>query len=402
MIDQKKFVFIESNTTGTGELLMQKAFAKNLCPIFITSDPSKYSFSFTDGIEIVVLDTSNKEILYDYLLQIKNIIAVYSSSEMYVEVASWLAEKLGLPGTNSQTVRLCRDKYSLYQVLAASKIKVPFTKKVTDLVEAENALGEYVFPIVIKPNNATGSSGVKLCEDSEASLEQVRLLLKNNYKEILIQEYIEAPEFSAEVFSFSGQHYILGVTKKYLSNLPYFVEAGHDFPAQLPDRDESIIKKNIILLLSTLNYNFGFSHMEFKVQKGEMTLIEVNPRLAGGMIPRLIEKASGVDILDYLLDVYSNQQKTIAIECNKFASIRHLIPANSGEILCLKLKNPESVDEFKILKKPGENFHPQGNFKDRAAYIIVSDTDVNRCLSRANQALDSFDFHIENRENNFA
>ena len=50
--------------------------------------------------------------------------------------------------------------------------------------------------------------------------------------EVLIEEYLQGPEYSVEIFG--GE--IIGITRKYLSREPYFVEIGHDFPAQAPHK----------------------------------------------------------------------------------------------------------------------------------------------------------------------
>jgi argininosuccinate lyase len=398
MTEKNKFAFLESNTTGTGELLIHKALAKGLAPIFITSDPNKYSFLPLENVELVVLDSSTTDILFNYLSQIKNLIGIYSSSEFHIENASWLANKLGLPGANLQSIKICRNKYLLHQALVNSEINVPHTRRVFNFDEANDILAEFSFPCIVKPSSSSGSRGVKLCETKEDCLHHIYLLLKDEYGEVIIQEFIDAPEFSVEVCSLHNNHKIIGITKKYLSSPPYFIETGHDFPALILTEIENQIKYVITKMLSILNFTFGFTHIEIKIKNEEIFIIEVNPRLAGGMIPVLIEKAAGIDLLENLIDLYSNHYIDMPIISRKFAAIRHLIPSNAGKITRLDFSDMSSVDEVKFIKNCGMKFEPHGDFRDRVAYVIVSDNEWERCNDRVNQALHNFDINVESPE----
>lgn len=395
MTGKNKFVFIESNTTGTGELLICKALSKGLCPIFVTDDPKKYSFLPLENIELIILDSSNNNILFDYFSRVDNLIGIYSSSEYYIEAATWLAHKLGLLGTNLESIKVCRNKYLLYQALASSEINVPHTHRIFNLDEAKNVLITHIFPVIIKPATGSGSRGVKLCETIKDCIQHISFLFDNKYPEVLIQKYIDAPEYSVEVCSLSGMHQVIGITKKYKGNPPYFIETGHDFPAVLSSSEEEQIKHVVEKLLSILNFNFGFSHIEFKIKNKKIVIIEVNPRLAGGMIPILIEKATGIDLLNSLLDLYTNHHVDFQITYKKFAAIRHLVLNTAGKINHFNFKDKNCVEEVKIVKNRGDVFIPQGDFRDRVAYIIVSDEDAGRCKEKASQALQNFDIDVE-------
>ncbi|TAK77352.1 MAG: ATP-grasp domain-containing protein [Gammaproteobacteria bacterium] len=394
MKNKARFVFLESNTTGTGELLILKALTKNLFPIFITNNPKKYSFLPLEEVELILLDTSNKEIILDYLLKVENIIGIYSASDYYIETAAWLANKLELPGADPEVIKRCRNKYNLYQLLISVGIDCPQTKIIFDIEEAKNNFEFASFPVIVKPVNGSGSVGVKLCENETDSLSQVNFLLKNSYAGVLIQEYIDGLEFSVEVCSFNNQHHIIGITKKYLGLYPYFIEIGHDFPAILLEKEEKKIKQVIMNLLSLLRCNFGFFHIELRIKNDKVFIIEINPRLAGGMIPALVRNATEIDLLDTLLDLYTNRFADIQISHKKFSSIRYLVPDQTGKIKTLNFTSQILVDQVKLIKNEGDFFIPHGDFRDRIAYVIVSDLDAISCSKKANEALKDFNVVI--------
>lgn len=388
---KSKFVFLESNTTGTGELLIQKAKKMGYLPVFLIKNPDKYSFLPLSDIQTVIIDTENEAVLLKYLYKEENIIGIYSSSDYAIEMVAHLARALNLKGTNPDVINLCRDKYRFYQTLVASEIHVPKTISIS----TEEELPVCDFPIIVKPVNGTGSVDVKLCKDKKFAIRHIQDLLNNN-PSLLIQEYIQGVEFSVEVFSQSSQHHILGITQKHLGELPNFVEIGHDFPAVLTSACEKKIHQAVQKLLIYLNVDFGFFHIELRIREEQVVIIEVNPRLAGGMIPMLIEKATGIDVLESLLEIYS--QKTLFFQkekYKKYASIRHLLPPCSGHIKVLTFQSEVPVDAIKCMKKKGELVCLQGDFRDRIGYVIVSDLSMEACLDKAQKALLSFHLEIE-------
>ena len=393
---QQKFVFLESNTTGTGELLLKKARDKGFLVIFLTKNPKKYPFLSMEAIKTVVIDTDDEKVLLAYLRKEKNIVGLYSSSEYYIESVARLASFLCLIGTNIEAVHCCRDKYKLYESLLKTKISVPKTKSVNSI---EQFLEQnYVFPLIVKPVNGSGSVGVKLCENQKIAMEHIAHLLKNHVETVIIQEYIEGKEFSVEVCSISSKHHIIGITKKYLGKKPYFVEVGHDFPAILKKEEEENISEVVQTLLTHLNFNFGFSHLEIRIKADKVFVIEVNPRLAGGMIPVLIEMATGVDVLDVLLGIYAQQITSYPnSKCKKFTAIRHLLPKSEGVIKKVAFNSDVDVDLIKWHKKKGELISIQGDFRDRIAYAIVSDVSQIACATKAEKILESFNIEVEKK-----
>ena len=48
---------------------------------------------------------------------------------------------------------------------------------------------------------------------------------------ILVQNFVEGAEFSAEFLVYHHQIFPLGITAKHTTTHSYFIETGHDFPA---------------------------------------------------------------------------------------------------------------------------------------------------------------------------
>lgn len=398
-------VFIESNTTGSGHLFLKKAIEKRLQVIFITQTPHKYPFLLTELIHPLILDTHNVKEIITYLTAIKkNLSCILSTSEYFIEVAAEVAKHFNLPCPNIAAVKLCRNKDQLAQFLQKHHINSPRTVVVSPQDPIQKVLNSsrFNFPIIIKPLSGSGSMGVRLCGDEKEYDEHIQNPQNSIYfdKKVLIQEYIVGEEYSVESMGFDHTIEIIGITKKYLGNPPHFIETGHDFPANLPSSLSEKINTLVKTTLQAINLTFGPAHTEIRVKDNEPYIIEINPRLAGGMIPTLIKNATGIDLIDEVLGLFMGEKIPSAPLFNKggndtsksntiqkFSSIRFIIPPCSGNVININIpiKKPQELIAFEMKLSPSEYVHLNGDFRDRKGYLITcADT-----LKQAKEAADT-------------
>lgn len=148
------------------------------------------------------------------------------------------------------------------------------------------------------------------------------------------------------------------------------------------------------MVLTYLGFDFGFAHIELKIKAGQLFIVEVNPRLAGGMIPILIEESTGINLLKSLIKLYTGQLAEEQITYKKFAAIRHLIPSKSGKIMQLIYKDQSSGTKAVFVKHVGDTIVLHGDYRDRAGYIITSDTNQKHCNDKMSQALKHFNIEM--------
>ncbi len=366
-----KIAFIESNTTGTGEVFIHQAREEGFEPLIFTASPGKYPFLARECIHPHLSETLDCLALYDKLKKTEGLKAVLSTSDSYVQVAAELGKKLNLPHTNPDAILKCRDKYFLKQTL--EKLGYPYIRTVTSDLEPP-----FSYPLVVKPNPGTGSIGVQLIE----SRRQLTSHLSKIRGPHLLQEYIDGEEYSAEVVMQSGELHMLGITKKYLGPHPYFVEIGHDFPAVMNEEHTKTIGEMIKNVLNEFDYNFGPIHVEFRIKQGQIYLIEINPRLAGGMIPILIEQAKGISLLKNILHMYLGKTPTFKPKRENFTSIRFITPEESGTFEGI------SRSEAQLYKKVGDPIKLEGNFRDRIGHFMTSGKDLETCHQLLSEKMD--------------
>lgn len=167
---------------------------------------------------------------------------------------------------NSNFVRICLDKFLLMQNLDEVGISIPRTL----LATAE--LKEIDFPLVVKPRKGRGSRGLGIVNSKE-ELESFLSLSPYAANELILQEYINGPEFTVSVV----------------------VWRDGDVQAVVPKR---IISKRGITNLAVTQYDSDIEKLCCEIQKrlradgpfnvqlrinqntGKPVLFEINPRFS--------------------------------------------------------------------------------------------------------------------------
>ena len=387
-------VFIESNTTGSGKLLLEKAIAQGFSPIFITANPQKYRFLGELLVSPTVLDTANADEIAAFLSTVANIQAILSSSEYFVGIAAQLAQQFGLKGNNPAAIACCRDKNQLAETLSAAHIRYPRTAAVSSLSEIEETLAQFNTPFVIKPRSGSGSCLVKLCATAQLGKQHIQTILSAG-RTALVQDYILGTEYSVETLTNEGRTTLIGITRKHLGEAPHFVEIGHDFPAALTIDEQATIQSTVEVALSAVGFTFGAAHTELRFSSAAgATIIEINPRLAGGMIPALIQSAYGIDLLDIVLAMHLGETFSFEprqIKQNKHAAIRFLLPAKTlilERVEGIKtLSQQAGVVDYQQIKQSGDRVGDNHDFSDRVAYLITTANTHQQAKDYADRAL---------------
>ncbi|HYH52153.1 MAG TPA: ATP-grasp domain-containing protein, partial [Acidimicrobiia bacterium] len=332
---------VESNTTGTGRMFAAAARARELRPLLVSTRPERYPWVADDAVETVLADTSDTDAVVRAIRSAAmdggEVAGVTTSSEYFVTVAAEAAARLELPGPDPVAVGRCRDKRSQRNALAGAGVPVPAFVAAGTPDEAAAAAAVIGFPVVVKPADGTGSRGVRLCRDAGEVRHHAGGLLDSGRDErgqparpaVLVEEYVSGPEFSVETFGTE----VVGVTAKHLGAAPWFVETGHDFPAEIPPPGGGgRVGAVAVAAVEALGLGFGPAHTEVRLDAGGPAVIEVNPRLAGGRIPTLVRLATGIDLVGATVDAVIGRAGPLPKPGPGHASIRFLVPARAGRV----------------------------------------------------------------------
>ena len=210
-----------------------------------------------------------------------------------------MAEKYGFPFYSVETAQWSTDKFQMKERLELGGVPHAQGRLISKAEEAE----DLVFPVIVKPRDNSGSRGVKLCRNKEELKSSIDEALENSKLDtILVEEFLEGPEFSIESLHHDGKSEVIQFTEKKTTEFPYNVELGHVQPANISDESKQQIREIISKIGETLRFDNCPSHTELKINERGIYVIETSPRLGGDYITSTLTPLStGVNLEDELL-----------------------------------------------------------------------------------------------------
>ena len=394
---KEAIVFVESSGSGAGEATALAARELGFVPIVLGRDLTTYPFLAELSITSLRADTKSQDALLETCLQLGQdykLAGVGTTAEYYAEIAASIAKQLQLPGPNPESVTTCREKDRMRAALQKTNLNPRYYLVETpeEAAAATESLGP---PVIIKPTILSGSALVQLCKDVDDACQYARKLLQVEFidgfdmpRHILVEEYVDGPEFSVEVFN--GES--LGVTKKKLGPPPFFVEIGHDFPADLDDYSWNAVTEAALEAAAAIGLLWGPAHIDVKLGSKGPRIIEVNPRMAGGRIPYLIKYATGGDFASAYVSGLTGRSSKLERTRRASASIRFVtVPGNgifNGVTGLEAARRMDGVLDFKMTGQIGKNYKLRCSNGDRIGYVIAVGDCIRESATRAETALE--------------
>ncbi|MCZ7476247.1 MULTISPECIES: ATP-grasp domain-containing protein [unclassified Micromonospora] len=396
----RRVIFIESNTTGSGMVALRRANELGWLPCFVTRSPGRYPQLAEIPHDLLICDTNTPSQLAAAIAGRwpDRIAGVTTTSEFYLPAVARVAAELGLPGNPWEVMVTCRDKAAVRRVLDHHGVGQPAYVVVGSAAEAGRAVARLGLPCVVKPVDGSGSQGVLLCHDTGEVRHQVSDILANKTnvrgqpapRSVLLEQYVTGPEFSVETFSDAGTVTCVGITAKTVGSPPSFVEARHIYPAPLPAGVADELAATAERALKALGFAQGPAHTEVRWTASGPAIIEVNARLAGGMLPELVRLATGVDLLTQQLHVATGRPVELTARHRSVAGIHFITAPERGVLLSIdgldRARSVRGVQQVHLTVEAGQAVAPPRDAYGRVGFVIAkgrSAATVERILDRA-------------------
>jgi len=212
-----------------------------------------------------------------------------------------IAEKYGFPFYSVETAQWSTDKFQMKERFELGGVPHAQGRLISKADEADGL----VFPVIVKPRDNSGSRGVKLCrskEELETSMNEA--LEVSKLDTVLVEEFIEGPEYSIEGLHHDGKSEVIQFTEKKTTEFPYNVELGHIQPANISEESQQKIREIVSKIGVALHFENCPSHTELKINERGIFVIETSPRLGGDYITSTLTPLStGVNLEDELLKI---------------------------------------------------------------------------------------------------
>ncbi len=249
--------------------------------------------------ELLVLDYTDRELLLPLVRALHarhQYAAVLSLTEPAILAAALVNDELGLRGTPLRTVELLRDKGRMRELLRERGVSPVRARTGTCAQDVHDFTREAGFPVVVKPVDGGGSSGVTRLDGPGDVAGALGRLAELGCTRFVVEEFLAGPEVSVEAFSFGGVHHVVAITDKLTG--PHFVELGHSVPSQLAPAEQAAITALVGAFLDVVGLRDGPSHSEVIVTPAGPRIVESHNRIGGDKINHLVQAAYGIDLAE--------------------------------------------------------------------------------------------------------
>lgn len=299
--------------------------------------------------------------------------------DKHMEMTYEIAGKYGLNLNPVESIKIMNNKFKTRKFLNENNISsVEYIE--TPIKNIDDKAKQFDFPFILKPTSLSGSRGVLLCEKEKDISQWKGYMEKYEYDgNVLIEEYLVGQEVSVETLSYKGEHHVIGITDKIKTTPPYFVELGHVFPSTLNDVIKKEVEELVLVVLSSLDYQYGPVHTEVIITEKGPKIVELNTRLAGDNIPFLVQCSTGLSLQEMIIKMFNEEEPSTSIP-SKVMKI-HFFKWNKGKVK--SIFGIEKVRELPSVKKIDLNFEVNMEIGDvydssrRHGFVIVSGDNIN-------------------------
>jgi len=399
---KKALVLVEGNTNGTGLQYVRAAQRLGLHPITLSADPAQYDYLATEGIEGIRVDSNNLDALIRECSRLHpsyEIAGITGAREAVYATAGKLSREFGLPGPNPTSVEQCCDKFAQRQLLAEAGVLMPAYRLALDATEVKLSAAEIGLPVIVKPAVGNGSYGVRLCREVHELDEHTSYLLGGKHiwrssPRILVEEFAQGIYYCAEMMG----NEVIGITGAEFDALPLFLFRETTFPAPLSDDDHKRIVDVSRRCLRALGLGWGPTAIEFRWTQRGPAVIEVNPRLAGGNGPRMVQLAYGVDLITEHIKLAIGEECDLRRRHSQTAAQRIFNADRDGTLDRIdgvsRAAVVPGVAEVRFNVEPKTPIVRKGDFRDRIGYIIAASPNFAQAKAILQRAVDLVDWSI--------
>lgn len=328
---------------------------------------------------------------------------IHPCSEVSMNVMGRINDELGLSGISRETAIRATNKQLMRE--AFEKFGAPSPKSFC-FENVEDAwlcfCNELQNDGILKPSRNSGSRGIAKVPRVWSGLDCLggkneffrlfgRAKSESRDKSVMLEQFVEGPEFSVEIIVWNSVVNVLTVTDKKTTEAPYFVELGHNQPSVYPAEVVEEIKAAAVVGVKALGVNNCACHAEVKVQDGKAYIMEVGARLGGDFIStELTHLSTGIDMvaaaINCALGIEPNLEPT---EGKHGVCIRYFCP-KPGKLI--SISNTEALNDpriymWEIYHKVGAVIPEVTSSLCRSGHVIVTEKDALSAIAYAEYLL---------------
>lgn len=382
--------------------VIKKAKEMGIYVIAADGDSNAVGLKYADKA-IVVNITSEEDVLkVAHEEHIDGVI--HPCSEVSMNVMGRLNDELGLSGITKEQAIRATNKHLMREAFEMGGAPSPKSILTENAEDAWKHLqNDFSTDGILKPSRNSGSRGIAKVSRDMDKADFVKAydiaLNESRDKSVLIEQFIEGPEFSIEIIVWNGKVNVLTVTDKKTTGAPHFVELGHNQPSCYSAEEVEILKAAAVAGVKALGVNNCACHAEAKLMDGKPYLMEIGARLGGDFIStELTHLSTGIDMVAAAINVALGVEPDLnSKEEPKGVCIRYFCP-KPGKLVSISnteiLKDPR-VYLWEIYHKVGDVIPKVTSSLCRSGHVIVTEETPQKAIGLAENIIHNVKMETE-------
>lgn len=379
--------------------VIEKAKSMGYYVLAVDGNPKAPGFNVAD--KAICADIVNEETMLKIARDEHVDGVIHPCSEVSMAVMGRINDELGLSGISREQAICATNKHLMRKAFEKGNAPSPKSILAQDAEDAWSRLqSEFDTDAILKPSRNSGSRGIAKVSRNMDKGDFIRAydeaLSESRDHSVLIEQFIEGPEFSIEMIVWQGEIHVLTVTDKKTTGAPHFVELGHNQPSCFSATDVETLKAAAVAGVRALGVNNCACHAEAKLMNVKAYLMEVGARLGGDFIStELTHLSTGIDMVAAAIDVALGVEPDLsAKEEPKGVCIRYFCP-KPGKLVSISntevLNNPH-VYLWEIYPKEGDVIPAVTSSLCRSGHVIVTEKTPQKAIELAERLIESVKF----------
>ena len=262
--------------------------------IIINNNPETVSTDFSISDKLYFEPLTLEDVMHIVDLEKPEGVVVQFGGQTAINLASGLAARgVKILGTSLEDMDRAEDRDKFEQTIQALGVPQPKGKTATSVDEAVLIAESIGYPVLVRPSYVLGGRAMEIVYQTEELLHYMENAVKINPQHpVLIDRYLTGKEIEVDAISDGHTVFIPGIMEHIERAGVHSGDSIAVYPTQSLTED---IKQQIITHTISLAKGLkiiGLLNIQFVVYKGEVFVIEVNPR-SSRTVP-FLSKITGV------------------------------------------------------------------------------------------------------------
>lgn len=266
--------------------------------IIVNNNPETVSTDFDTADKLYFEPLTEEDVLNVVETERPDGVILQFGGQTAIKLANFFDEmNIPILGTLPKHIDEAEDREKFDAVLEKLGIARPKGKGVWDLKEGIETAENLGYPVLVRPSYVLGGQGMEITHnEEELTLYLTEAFEKDSKNPVLIDRYLSGREIEVDAICDGADVFIPGIME-HLERAG--VHSGDSISIYPPQHISDDIKEQILDVTKKLSIALnviGMVNIQFIEFKGELNIIEVNPR-SSRTVP-YITKVTGVPVID--------------------------------------------------------------------------------------------------------